>query len=568
MLQELNINNFVIASQLRLRFGSGLNLLTGETGSGKSIIVDALSLLFGARAHAEVIRPGEHSAQVVGVFSISKSDTLQVILNEAGLHLDQDELILGREVLDSGKSRAYVNERPVTITLLRKLAPLLGDIHGQHEQQHLFAAQTQLEILDVFAGTTTIAKDVATIYSSWHDTHNRLDGLRGNEQERLRQLDLHEFQVREIEQANLKPNEMSQLEVEVRLLENLERIQQSAASAYDRLYDSTVSAGAQIKAAQRSVDELGQFDDTLRSMAEILNSAQAGVEDVSFNLRSFLDRLEPDPHRLEEIEDRIALLKKLQRKYGGSIEEMIDYGEKAQIRLDELRTGDAAAVKLENEQQEFARRYQLAAEELSKQRHQAANQLEKQVEIALSDLAMERARFKIKFEPIEDGTTGWSTHGIDRVHFLVSANPGQPPRPLAQVASGGELSRITLALKTCLITESEAENGLIPRTLVFDEIDSGVGGRVAEAVGRRLERLADNHQLLCVTHLAQIAGFANTHFVVTKQEQDSTVMTSVEQLSEKRRIEELARMLSGETITVEALQHAKQMIKRNSSRAS
>jgi DNA repair protein RecN (Recombination protein N) len=568
MLQELSINNFVVANQLRLRFGPGLNLLTGETGSGKSIIVDALSLLFGARAHAEVIRPGEPSAQVVGVFSISKSSILQTLLNEAGLHLDQGELILGREVLDSGKSRAYVNERPVTVTLLRKLAPFLGDIHGQHEQQHLFATQAQLEMLDMFAGTTVISKDVATIYSSWYDTRKRLDGLRGNEQERLRQLDLYEFQVREIEQAAPQSDEISQLEMESRLLENLERIQQSAASAYDRLYDSTVSAGAQIKAAQRSVDELGQFDDTLRSMTETLSSAQADIGDVSFGLRSFLDRLEPDPHRLEEIEDRIALLKKLQRKYGGSIEEVITYGEKAQIRLGELRAGDAATATLENEQQELARRYQLAAEELSKRRHQAADHLEKQVEVALSDLAMERARFKVNFEPIEGGTTGWSVHGIDHVHFLVSANPGQPPRPLAQVASGGELSRITLALKTCLIAKDRAENGLIPRTLVFDEIDSGVGGRVAEAVGRRLERLADDHQLLCVTHLAQIAGFADTHFVVTKREQDDIAVTSVEQLSERRRIEELARMLSGETITVEALQHAKQMVKRNSSEAS
>ena len=568
MLQELNIQHFVVADRLRLRFGPGLNLLTGETGSGKSIIVDALSLLLGARAGVEVIRPGQNSARVSGVFSTAESPDLSVLLDTAGLDIEQGELIVEREVLASGKSRAYINGRPVTLTRLRELAPFLGDIHGQHEQQDLFSTRAQLDMLDVFAGTEELAGKVSTVYTSWRDGRKRLDELRGDEQERLRQLDLYEFQVREIEQAAPQPGEVEELEKERRLLGNLERVQQTAASAYDRLYDSTVSAAAQVKAARRSIEELAQFHSAFRTMLETLDSAQAGVDDAAFELRSFLDGLEPNPNRLEEIEDRVALLKQLQRKYGGSVEEVLAYGERAGARVEELRSSDEAVARLEAGQKELAEKYQAAAQELSRKRREAAGLLERQVETELAELAMERARFQIGFEPVDAGEAGWSARGLDRARFLVSANPGQPPRPMVQVASGGELSRVTLALKTCLVASRETEPNAVPRTLVFDEIDSGVGGRVAEAVGRRLEKLAGEHQLLCVTHLAQIAGFADVHFVVDKQEQDGVAVASVERLSEKQRIEELARMLSGETITTAALRHAKQMIKRGGKAAA
>ena len=564
MLLELNIEHFVVADRLRLRFGPGLNLLTGETGSGKSIIVDALSLLLGARAGVEVIRPGQSSARVSGVFSAAESPELSTMLDDAGLDFEQGELIVDREVLASGKSRAYINGRPVTLTRLRELAPFLGDIHGQHEQQHLFSTRAQLDMLDTFAETEPLAAEVASLHGLWRAGRKRLKELRGNEQERLRQLDLYEFQVREIEQAAPEPGQLENLEQERRLLGNLERVQQTAASAYDRLYDSTVSAAAQLKAARRSIEELAQFDSAFRTMLETLDSSQAGVDDTAFELRAYLDRLEPDPARLEQIEDRAALLKQLQRKYGGSIEEVLAYGEQARERVDELRSSDEAAAELEARQKETAGKYESAAEKLSARRREAAGRLEEQVEAELGELAMERARFQIGFEPTEAGEAGWSARGVDGVRFLVSANPGLPPRPLAQVASGGELSRVTLALKTCLVAAGHpgGDRNAVPRTLVFDEIDTGVGGRVAEAVGRRLEKLAAEHQLLCVTHLAQIAGFADLHFVVDKQEIDGAAVASVEQLSGKQRIEELARMLSGETITTAALRHAKQMIKR------
>ena len=575
MLLELNIEHFVVADRLRLRFGPGLNLLTGETGSGKSIIVDALSLLLGARAGVEVIRPGQSSARVSGVFSTAESPELKALLDAAGLDFEQGELIVDREVLESGKSRAYINGRPVTLTRLRELAPFLGDIHGQHEQQHLFSTRAQLDMLDAFAETEALAAEVASLHALWRDGRKRLEELRGDEQERLRQLDLYEFQVREIEQAAPRPGEGEEIEQERRLLGNLERVQQTAASAYDRLYDSTVSAATQLKAARRSIEELAQFDAAFRTMLETLDSSQAGVDDTAFELRAYLDRLEPDPARLEQIEDRVALLKQLQRKYGGSLEEVLAYGEQARGRVEELRSSDEAAAELEARQEETAEKYEAAAEKLSARRRQAAGSLEVRVEAELRELAMERARFQIGFEATDSvggGQAGWSARGIDRVRFLVSANPGQPPRPLARVASGGELSRVTLALKTCLVAAGDpggdAAGNTVPRTLVFDEIDSGVGGRVAEAVGRRLEKLAAEHQLLCVTHLAPIAGFADVHFVVDKQEIDGATVASVKQLSGKQRIEELARMLSGETITTAALRHAKQMIKREGKAAT
>ena len=488
------------------------------------------------------------------------------------MDLEQGELLVDREVLASGKSRAYINGRPVTLTRLRELAPFLGDIHGQHEQQHLFSIRAQLDILDTFAETETLAAEVASLHGVWRNGRKRLDELRGDEQERLRQLDLYEFQVREIDQAAPEPGESEKIEQERRLLGNLERVQQTAASAYDRLYDSTVSTAAQLKAARRSIEELAQFDTAFRTMLETLDSSQAGVDDAAFELRAYLDRLEPNPDRLETIEDRVALLKQLQRKYGGSIEEVLAYGEQARKQVEQLRSSDEAAAELEARQKETADKYEAAAEKLSRLRREAAGRLEEQVETELAELAMERARFQVGFERTEAGEAGWAARGVDRVRFLVSANPGQPPRPLAQVASGGELSRVTLALKTCLVAAGGASddnaNDAVPRTLVFDEIDAGVGGRVAEAVGRRLEKLAAEHQLLCVTHLAQIAGFADVHFVVDKQEQDGVTLASVKQLSGKQRIEELARMLSGETITTAALRHAKQMIKREGKAAA
>ena len=568
MLQELNVEGYAVVAKLRIRFQPGLNLLTGETGSGKSIVVDALSLLLGARAATEVIRPGCRRARIAGVFEVTETPALTTLLSESAVELEQGELIVERDVLDNGKSRAYVNGRLVTLGFLRSLAPLLGDIHGQHEQQSLFSARMQLEMLDAFAGTADEGAKIAEIYRDWRRANERLQELQGNEQERLRLSDLYRFQHREINEAKLDPAEVEQLTQRRDVLGNLARVEENATRAYDLLYDSSVSATAQLAAAQKALEDLIALDPSLGSLKERLEDARANAEDAAFEIRSYVDRLEPDPDALATIEDRLAFIEKLKRKYGATVEEVLAYGREVGSRLEELQSSDTAIAETERQRQETAGQYEALAKSLSERRRQAAAKLESQVEKELAQLAMEKARFEISFDEPEEGAAGWTASGWDRVRFLVSANPGQPPRPMAQVASGGELSRITLALKSCLIsTFSKKQTEEAPRTLVFDEIDSGVGGRVAEALGRRLKSLSDSHQLLCVTHLPQIAGFADTHYFVEKKERKSETFASVAELSESQRVDELARMLSGAEVTAAAVKHAHQMLKANRQKA-
>ena len=564
MLQELNVEGYAVVAKLRVRFQPGLNLLTGETGSGKSIVVDALSLLLGARAATDVIRPGCRRARVAGVFEVTETPALRTLLSESGVELEQGELIVEREVLDNGKSRAYVNGRLVTLAFLRSLAPLLADIHGQHEQQSLFSTRTQLEMLDAFAGTAEDCAGIGEVYRTWRRADERLRELRGNEQERLRLSDLYRFQHREIGEAKLDPAEVERLTQRRDVLGNLARVEENATRAYDVLYDSSVSATTQVAAAQKALEDLIVLDASLGSLKERLEGARANIEDAAFEIRSYADRLEPDPDALAAIEDRLALIENLKRKYGATVEEVLTYGSEVESRLAELESSDTAIAETEQQRHEAAEQYEALAKSLSERRRKAAAKLQSQVEKELAALAMEKARFEIAFEEPEEGVARWGGSGWDRVRFLVSANPGQPPRPMAQVASGGELSRITLALKSCLIsTFGKRRKNEAPRTLVFDEIDSGVGGRVAETLGRRLKKLSDSHQLLCVTHLPQIAGFADAHYFVEKVEHESETFASVAELSESERVDELARMLSGAEVTSTAVKHAHQMLKAN-----
>ena len=564
MLQELNVEGYAVVAKLRVRFQPGLNLLTGETGSGKSIVVDALSLLLGARAATDVIRPGCRRARVAGVFEVTETPALRTSLSESGVELEQGELIIEREVLNNGKSRAYVNGRLVTLTFLRSLAPLLGDIHGQHEQQSLFSTRTQLEMLDAFAGTAEDCAGIGEVYRTWRRADERLRELRGNEQERLRLSDLYRFQHREINEAKLEPAEVERLTQRRDVLGNLARVEENATRAYDVLYDSSASATTQVAAAQKALEDLIVLDASLGSLKERLEGARANIEDAAFEIRSYADRLEPDPGALAAIEDRLALIENLKRKYGATVEEVLTYGSEVESRLAELESSDTAIAETEQQRHEAAEQYEALAKSLSERRRKAAAKLQSQVEKELAALAMEKARFEIAFEEPEEGVARWGGSGWDRVRFLVSANPGQPPRPMAQVASGGELSRITLALKSCLIsTFGKRRKNEAPRTLVFDEIDSGVGGRVAETLGRRLKKLSDSHQLLCVTHLPQIAGFADAHYFVEKVERESETFASVAELSESERVDELARMLSGAEVTSTAVKHAHQMLKAN-----
>ncbi len=553
MLVELIIENYAVIEKIRVRFHHGLNLLTGETGSGKSIVVDAVSLLFGGRASAEMIRAGAERARISGIFEVTPSKALDEILSAAGVEIEDNELLIEREILAGGKSRAFAGNRPATLALLKELAPFLGDLHGQHDQQLLFSPSAQREILDSFAGSPALVDDVAGIYARWRAASAELEDLDRTAQEKLRQLDLLRFQVSEIEAVEPKAGEDAELENERRVLRNVVKIQETAGAAYEALYEDPASAVTQLKAVRRRMEDLARIDDSVKDVISALETASIAAEEASDALRHYLDKLEADPARLDEVESRMAALEKLKRKYGANVEEILAFLDQVKRELNAVETSSERREALQKQTAQLAKSYEDAAKKLTAKRKEAARQLSKRVETELASLAMEKSRVEIRVEP-----SAWSAAGSDSVEFLISPNPGEEPKPLEKIASGGELSRVALALKTCT---APAKSAGIPRTLVFDEVDAGVGGSAAESVGRRLKKLSATSQVLCVTHLAQIAGFADHHYSVEKHAVKGRTFAAIEELSPEARTQEIGRMLSGEKVTPEALRHAEQLIK-------
>lgn len=554
MLHELDIDSYAVVERLRVRFRAGLNLLTGETGSGKSIVVDSLALLFGARGSAEVVRAGARRARVTGIFDAPPDPAARERLAASGIEAEDDEWIVERQILATGKSRAYVNGSPATVGLLRDLAPHFGDIHGQHEQQTLLSPAMQLDMLDAFAGTGAAVEALRAVYQRWREAGAALERLQGDEQERLRRADLLRYQADEIREAELRPGEDDELDRERTRLAHMERLQRGSAEAYDLLYDSNSSVSAQLKTAAASLSSIGSYDEAFEGFAERLQDARNAVDDVALELRDHLGTLEAQPARQDAIEERLAQLEQLKRKYGSTLEEVLAFGARAEEELAALEGSEIEIERLQGELAAAATEYEAGAQALSGERRAAAARLSARAKEELRDLALARARLEIALA----GLDAWGPRGADRASFLFSANSDQPPRPLGQVASGGELSRVALALKTCL--EPEARPGAYCRALVFDEIDTGVGGSVADAIGRRLKQLAQGNQLLCVTHLPQIARFADAHFHVAKTETEDRTNATVDELSEAQRIDELARMLSGAEITSAALANARQLL--------
>ncbi len=553
MLVELIVENYAVVEQARIRFHAGLNILTGETGSGKSIVVDSFGLLLGGRASAEMVRSGQPRARVSGIFSPAGNPELEAMLAEAGIEMDAGELIVEREISANGKSRALVGNRPVTTAFLRQLAPALGDIHGQNEQQLLFTAPAQRELLDEYAGSLGLRAQVAAAFTEQRRLEEKLDELNKNEQERLRQLDLWTFQRKEIESVQPQAREDDELEAERKILQNMTRLQENSAAAYALLYDSPESATTQLRQALKRLDELTRIDASLGETAAALKQAALQVDEVAYAVRDYLGKLESDSGRLEDIETRLAALDRLKRKYGQTLADVLAFGADVAKRIEEVENASENRAALEKQRDAAAEKYMSLASELSSKRGAAAASLSRQVESELKSLMMDRTRFQIVV------TTGQKTAaGTDEIAFLVSPNRGEDPKPLEKIASGGELSRIALALKTA------AQNAGKPdevSTLVFDEVDAGVGGAAAAAVGKRLKTLSRNNQVICVTHLAQIAGFADHHFSVAKREKKGRVTTEVEELTGDHRAREIGRMLSGERITTEALKQAEQLIR-------
>ncbi len=555
MLVELVVENYAVIDHLRVRFHPGLNLLTGETGSGKSIVVDSLALLWGGRASVDMIRSGADRARISGIFEVPQRPGIAELLAQAGIEPEAGELILEREILAGGKSRAFAGSRPVTAALLRELAPYLGDIHGQHDQQQLFSAAAQLEILDAFAGHQDLVDSTDTVFERWDACTRELVELERSEKETLRMADLWEFQRREIETAAPRSGEDRELEGERQILTNVARLEEQASAAFEALYEAPASALALARQARRRLEEIARIDPAVAGLLESLRPAELAIEEAAHGLRHYLGGLEADPVRLDQVESRLAELDKLRRKYGASIDEVLAFLDQVRNSLDALETSGERCATLTREREQLAAAYRETAEKLAQSRRRAAGLLAARVREELASLAMEKAVFRIEFSDAP-----WSRRGSDKVDFLVSLNPGEHPRPLESVASGGEISRIALALKSCIASAAEAGRQT-PRTLVFDEVDAGIGGAAAETVGRRLKQLAGSHQVLCVTHLPQIAGFADHHYAVSKRELRGRTAAAIEELDPAARTREIGRMLSGQRLTPEALRHAEQLLK-------
>jgi len=567
VLIELRLENYAVIDNLVVEFGHGLNLLTGETGAGKSILIDALALLLGEKASTEVIRSGADRAVVSAVFESSEAteESLEKILEANGLdESDDGSLILRREIAAGGKGRVFVNNQPATVAVLRLMAPHLAIIHAQNESILSFDGPARLELLDSFAASQL--EPVAEAFKNWRQIRTHIDELERGEQDRLRLVDLWIFQKREIEEGRLQAGEDERLEAEKRVLANAEKIYNAAMNAFDLLYEGNGSTASSLRAAQKQIEELARYEPKFQEALSALDAARISVEDVGASVRDYAGGIHASPEHLAEVEDRLALIDRLKRKYGPTLEQVIEFGADVARKLSEVENKDEILRRLRGELAKAAEEFLRAAKALSKKRAEAARRLEKLVEAEINDLAM-KSTFRIEMSSsLEEDS--WSATGIDQVVYMISTNPGEPLRQLEHIASGGELSRVMLALKASVDAGAHPPGKKragreAQKTLVFDEIDTGIGGRAAEAVGKKLKSLARSHQVLCVTHLPQIATFGDHHFVIEKKETHGRTRTGISEVTGEERTEEVARMLSGAKLTETSRKHAEQMIRAN-----
>jgi len=588
VLVELRLENYAVIDNVAVEFAAGLNLLTGETGAGKSILIDALALLLGDKASSDVVRAEAERAVVSAVFECAgaAAGALKKLLADNGLdESDDGSLILRREIAAGGKGRVFVNNQPATVAVLRQLAPHLATIHAQNETILAFDGPARLALLDAYAGSQVEPAESA--FAVWKAIRGRIDDLERGEQDRLRLVDLWIFQKREIEEAKLHPGEDEQLEAEKRVLANAEKIYNAAMNAFDLLYEGNGATSSSLRAAQKQVEELARYEPKFHEALAALDAARISVEDVGATLRDYAGGIHASPEHLAEVEDRLALLDRLKRKYGPALEDTMRFGAEVAQKLSEVENKDEILRQLKAQLAQAGEEYLRVARSLSKKRKEAARKLEKVVESEINDLAMKSA-FRIEVTTSE-GEGNWTAAGLDQVVYMIATNPGEPLRRLEHVASGGELSRVMLALKASVeagtgsglqrdgtqrgraalqgcVSASRPSRASAPeaqRTMVFDEIDTGIGGRAAEAVGKKLKSLARSNQVLCVTHLPQIATFADHHYVIEKKESGGRTRTSIRAVAGEERTEEVARMLSGAKLTDTSRKHAEQMIKAN-----
>ncbi|HMQ03213.1 MAG TPA: DNA repair protein RecN [Pyrinomonadaceae bacterium] len=563
MLEYLKVSNIALIDEIEVEFGRGLNLLTGETGSGKSIIVDSLGMLTGARASADLIKDGCDSARVEGVFRLIPDGGLRAHFTELGIEIadnEETELIVTRELSASGRNRVFINGRLITQNALKNIGARLVVIHGQGEHATLYDTSSHLELLDAFADVMDERRHTSEAFEAFQAVTRELEGLRSDEAEKLQLLDILNFQIEEIQKAGLAEGEDEDLAEEKLRLNNVEKLSSLSREAFGLLYDDDNSASATLEKASRRIEELSVFDKRFAEYLDELRSASAVINDLATTTRNFNGELEFSPDRLEQIESRLNDIAMLTRKYGGSIRSVLEHLDACLRRRENIETSELREKELKVKAENSWNGYIDAALGLHEKRSNAAERFAKLVVAELRTVALDKARFVVdvrspsKEELAISNFAGCSATGIDDVEFLFSANPGEQPKPLARVASGGEASRLMLILRT---TANEGSND---SAAVFDEIDAGIGGRVAEAVGLKLKELAKQQQVLCVTHQAQVASKADKHFVVEKHVKKGRTSINVRELNAAERVEEIARMLAGETITDAARENAREMI--------
>jgi DNA repair protein RecN (Recombination protein N) len=537
MLRYLRIRNLAVIEQVQVEFEPGLNVLTGETGAGKSVLVEAVGLLLGGRASSDLVRTGADVAQVEAQFQ--DGDT---------------EVVLRRDVTAQGRSRAFVNGSLVTAGALRVFSDRLVELHGQHEHQILMDPESHLTLLDTYAGLENDLAGVGEAFSKLQALKTELRALQLDERQKAARVDLLTFQRDEIARARIQPDEDEELTATRQVLVNAEKLQRLSGEAYAALYESDGAVLGALTAIWRRLGDLAALDPRVAPYLETRETIKSQLEDLAFFLRGYADDIDASPARLQEVEDRLVLLERLKRKYGPTLSDVIAHHDTAVQDLEGLAGLDARAEAVAGEVTAAGAQYLDRARALSAARRTAADRFASALEGSLSELAMGRTQFAVRFEPPPATEDGWTAAGFDRAEFLVSPNPGEELRPLARIASGGELSRVMLALRSLSVTAGTG------RALVFDEVDAGIGGRAADDVGRKLQKLGRDAQVLCITHLPQIAACAGAHYRVSKNVREGRTVTAVHRLAERERAEELARMMAGGTVTESVLASARELL--------
>ena len=550
MLLEISIKNFAIIESISLNFEKGMTVLTGETGAGKSIIIDAMNMMLGARATTEVIRHGAPKAEIEGLFSIENNRTLEEIFDEQGLELS-DEIIIRREILQNGRSISRVNGQMVNLSVLRTIGQQLVDIHGQHDQEELMRPHRHIQMLDEFGDTSFF--ELKEAYQMSFDNYRRMRkqvlDIKKNQQEHKARIEMLEFQMAEIEAANLKAGEDVTLNQERDRLLNHKHIADTLTNAYSMLDNEEFSSLANVRSAMNDMESLEEFDPEYREISSSLSESYYVLEDITKRLESIIDDLDFDGNRLMQVESRLDLIHTITRKYGGSVDDVLEYFAKITDEYNLLTGNNLSSEDMEVELKKLEKNLVGLAGQVAQARHKIAQDLEAEIKQELQDLYMEKAQFQVRFSQGK-----FSREGNESVEFYISTNPGEDFKPLVKVASGGELSRLMLAIKSAF-SRKEGKT-----SIVFDEVDTGVSGRVAQAIAQKIHKIGQNGQVLAISHLPQVIAIADYQFFIEKISNEHSTVSTVRLLTVEERIEEVAKMLAGENVTEAALNQARELL--------